>query len=67
MPNTDSTVTPEVTPYTGFTSPQVQTKKVDGAEMTVIQYHYTRNVHRLTFVLEMEKQIRFPMLVIRVQ
>ena len=50
--DTDSTVTPEVTSYTGFTSPQVQTKKVDGAEMTVIQYHYTRNVHRLTFVLE---------------
>ena len=47
---TDTTVTPEVKQYDGFTSPEVKTGTVAGDGSLTIDYYYTRNVHTLTLV-----------------
>lgn len=45
---TDKNVTPAVNTYTGFTSPEVQTKKIKGDGTTEFVYEYTRNKYQLT-------------------
>ena len=40
---TDTNVTPQTKNYTGFTAPEVQTKKIEGDGSTSFTYDYTRN------------------------
>ena len=46
----DSTITPSIKTYTGFTAPSTQTTTVlpDGSQ--VVKYYYTRNSYTVTFV-----------------
>ena len=45
---TDTSVTPSVKTYTGFTSPSTQTVNIDGDGSRVVTYNYTRNKYQLT-------------------
>ncbi len=45
---TDTSVSPAVKTYTGFTSPAVQTVNIDGDGSRVVTYRYTRNSYTLT-------------------
>ncbi|MBR3116598.1 MAG: InlB B-repeat-containing protein, partial [Bacilli bacterium] len=45
---TDSSITPAVKTYTGFTSPSVQTTTISGEGNTEVIYQYTRNTYTLT-------------------
>ena len=45
---TDSSVSPTVKSYTGFTSPNVQTVTIAADESTVVIYKYTRNKYTFT-------------------
>ena len=45
---TDSSVSPAVKSYTGFTSPSVQTVTISGDGSTVVTYKYTRNKYTYT-------------------
>ena len=40
---TDSTITPAVNIYEGFTAPTAQTTTINGAGNTLVEYYYTRN------------------------
>lgn len=44
---TDTSVTPAVKTYTGFTSPDVQTLNINGDGSTVVNYYYTRNKYKI--------------------
>lgn len=44
---TDTSVTPAVKTYTGFTSPDVQTVNINGDGSTVVNYYYTRNKYKI--------------------
>lgn len=44
---TDTSVTPVVKTYTGFTSPDVQTVNINGDGSTVVNYYYTRNKYKI--------------------
>jgi uncharacterized repeat protein (TIGR02543 family) len=43
-----STVTPDIKSYTGFTSPSVQTIKLEKDSNNVVNYYYTRNQYTVT-------------------
>jgi len=45
---TDTSVTPSVKTYVGFTSPETTTVNVDGDGKTVVKYYYERNKYELT-------------------
>ena len=45
---TDSSITPEVNTYTGFTSPDTQTTTISGDGDTVVKYYYDRKKAHLT-------------------
>ena len=45
---TDTSVSPSVKSYTGFTSPSVQTVNVNGDGSRVVKYYYTRNKYTQT-------------------
>ncbi len=45
---TDTSVSPEVKTYEGFTSPEVQTTNVNGDGSAIIEYYYTRNKYNVT-------------------
>ena len=45
---TDTSVTPTVNTYTGFTAPSAQTVTISGDGTTVVEYYYTRNQYTLT-------------------
>ena len=45
---TDTSVTPAVNTYDGFTSPPTQTVNIDGDGLRVVTYLYTRNRYTLT-------------------
>jgi uncharacterized repeat protein (TIGR02543 family) len=49
---TDSSITPGVKNYEGFTAPQTQTKSIAADGSTVIEYYYTRNSYKLVFMPE---------------
>lgn len=44
---TDTSVTPAVKTYTGFTSPVAQTVNINGDGSTVVNYYYTRNKYKI--------------------
>ena len=44
---TDTSVTPAVKTYTGFSSPDVQTVNINGDGSTVVNYYYTRNKYKI--------------------
>lgn len=44
---TDTSVTPEIKTYEGFTSPSTQTVTIKGDGTTVVKYYYTRNKYTL--------------------
>ena len=46
----DTTVTPVVNTYTGFTAPAAQTVTVNPDGSRVVNYYYTRNTYTVTFV-----------------
>lgn len=46
---TDTSVTPAVKSYTGFTAPSTQTVNIDGDGTRVVNYYYTRNIWTLTW------------------
>ncbi len=46
---TNSSVTPEVKTYKGFTSPELQTVKIKADGTLVVKYYYTRNSYKLTW------------------
>lgn len=46
---TDTTVTPEIKSYTGFTSPATATVNIAADGSTVVKYNYTRKSYTLTF------------------
>ncbi|MCR4647791.1 MAG: InlB B-repeat-containing protein [Lachnospiraceae bacterium] len=48
---TNSSVTPEVKTYKGFTSPEVKTVKIKANGTLVVKYYYTRNSYNLTWNL----------------
>lgn len=45
---TDTTVTPSLKSYTGFTAPTSKTATIAGDGSTVVNYYYTRNQYTLT-------------------
>ena len=45
---TDTSITPAVKTYEGFTSPSTQTTTISGKGDTVVTYNYTRNKYTLT-------------------
>ena len=45
---TDTSITPEVKTYTGFTSPETVTVNVDGDGSLVVNYYYTRNSYTVS-------------------
>ena len=45
---TDTSVTPKINTYEGFTSPTVQTKTITGDGNLIIDYYYTRNKYTVT-------------------
>ena len=45
---TDTNVTPQVKQYEGFTSPELQTKNIDGNGETVFTYDYVRNTYEFS-------------------
>ena len=45
---TDSSITPDVNTYTGFTSPSAQTTTISGDGDTVVKYYYDRKQAHLT-------------------
>ena len=47
---TDTTVTPNVKTYTGFTSPEKQTVTVKGDGSTVVKHYYKRNKYTIKYV-----------------
>ncbi len=46
---TNSSVTPEVKTYKGFTAPETQTVKIKANGTLVVKYYYTRNSYKLTW------------------
>ena len=46
----DSIIMPEVNTYPGFTSPTIQTAKVNADGSLVIEYYYTRNYYEINFI-----------------
>ncbi len=46
---TDSTVKPAVKSFSGFTSPALQSKKINGDGSTVVNYYYKRKSYTLTW------------------
>ena len=46
----DSSVTPKVESYTGFTAPTLQTVNVNPDGSRVVNYYYTRNAYKITVV-----------------
>ena len=44
----NTSITPEVKQYEGFTSPEVQTININGDGSSVVEYYYTRNKYTVT-------------------
>ncbi|MDW7660780.1 MAG: InlB B-repeat-containing protein [Bacillota bacterium] len=54
---TDTSVTPDVNVYEGFTSPVRQTVKINADGGTIVEYYYKRNSYQLSFILDPENEI----------
>ena len=54
---TDSTITPEVKTYEGFTSPSTQTTTIAGDGSTVVTYNYDREEYTVTFDTDGESEV----------
>ena len=48
---TDTSVTPKLKTYAGFTVPEVQEVIIKGDGSTVVRYEYTRNTYTITFAV----------------